>query len=106
MAVEQIIGGILPDPGSDLYRRSRQDPWNAVGLVFGGASAMKFVYTVWFCDPNLLSDEQDYEWPDCFIVDAPSVDQAATWGNQLASEYDSLHRLTSTFRAGSPRAPE
>lgn len=48
---------------------------------------MKFVYTVWFRDPNLLSDDQDYEWPACFVVDAPGDDQAATWGDHLASGY-------------------
>lgn len=48
---------------------------------------MKFIYTVWFRDPSLLSDDQDYEWPASFIVDAPSVVHATTWGDHLASKY-------------------
>jgi hypothetical protein len=48
---------------------------------------MKVIYIVWFRDPNLSPDDQDYEWPACFIIDAPCVDQAASWGDHLASKY-------------------
>jgi hypothetical protein len=48
---------------------------------------MKFVYTVWFRDPRLPADDQDYEWPACFTVEAASVAEAATWGDRIASTY-------------------
>lgn len=51
---------------------------------------MKFVYTVWFRDPRLPTDDQDHEWPACFVVEAASVAEAATWGDRIASTY-SVH---------------
>jgi hypothetical protein len=48
---------------------------------------MRFLYTVWFRDPTKPADDQDYEWPACFMVDAPAARQAAAWGDRLASSY-------------------
>lgn len=48
---------------------------------------MRFVYTVWFRDPRFPSDDQDYEWPACFVIEAPSAADASHWGDRIASQY-------------------
>lgn len=48
---------------------------------------MKFVYTVWFRDPRLPADDQDQEWPACFIVEAATAPEASSWGDRIASAY-------------------
>ncbi len=43
-----------------------------------------YLYTAWFRDPRLAADDQDYEWPACFVVEAESADAARAWGDVLA----------------------
>ena len=45
---------------------------------------MDCLYTVWFRDPDALPEDEDYEWPACFILTAPTLDKALEWGNYLA----------------------
>ena len=48
---------------------------------------MLFQYVAWFRDPALPQDDEDYEWPACFLVDGESSDAARAWGDRLAREY-------------------
>jgi hypothetical protein len=48
---------------------------------------MNFVYTAWFRNPALPPDDQDHEWPACFIIDAASASLAQAWGDHLAQGY-------------------
>ena len=50
-----------------------------------------YLYTVWFRDIALAPDDQDYEWPACFLVEAHSEKEAATWGNHLSRSYSRRH---------------
>ena len=54
-------------------------------------NAMKYIYTVWFRDPQLPLDDQDYEWPACFILEALSTLDAESWGDRIASSYSRRH---------------
>jgi hypothetical protein len=47
----------------------------------------RFEYVVWFRDPRLEPDDQDYEWPAVFAIDADTPDAARTWGDHLAHAY-------------------
>jgi len=50
---------------------------------------MEILYTAWFWQPTLSTDDEDYEWPACFaIIDAPDVGSAKSWGDHLASRYE------------------
>lgn len=59
----------------------------------GNASATKmtFVYTVWFADLALLSEDPDYEWPACFVIDGESEASTKKWGDHLADRYARSH---------------
>jgi hypothetical protein len=48
---------------------------------------MRIVYTVWFRDGEALPDDPDGEWPACFVVDAPSLEDGRSWGDHLARQY-------------------
>jgi hypothetical protein len=48
---------------------------------------LKFVYTVWFRDPSFPPDDQDYEWPACFVIAATDDKAAREWGDHLAQKY-------------------
>jgi hypothetical protein len=48
---------------------------------------MRFVYTAWFRNPRFPSDDQDHEWPACFLIDAVEADRARIWGDHLSSRY-------------------
>jgi hypothetical protein len=48
---------------------------------------MLFEYVAWFCNPALPADDQDYEWPACFVVQARSAEAAEEWGDHLARSY-------------------
>ena len=43
-----------------------------------------FVYTAWLQDSSLSSDEQDFEFPACFRIAAPTEEAASEWGDLLA----------------------
>lgn len=46
-----------------------------------------YQYVAWFRDHTLASDEQDYEWPACFVIEAADAAEARRWGDHLASDY-------------------
>lgn len=48
---------------------------------------MRFAYTVWLRNESLPADDQDYEWPACFVIDASTADAARRWGDRLAERY-------------------
>ncbi len=48
---------------------------------------MLFEYVAWFRNPAFPSDDQDYEWPACFLVEAESAAAAQEWGDRLARSY-------------------
>jgi len=51
-------------------------------------SNCNFLYTVWLRDNEAEPNEdQDYEWPACFIIEAASSSNARKWGDQLAISY-------------------
>jgi hypothetical protein len=33
------------------------------------------------------SDDQDHEWPACFVIDATAAARAQAWGDHLAKDY-------------------
>ena len=40
----------------------------------------EFEYVVWFQDPSVTRDDEDFEWPALFVVSAVSAGQARYWG--------------------------
>lgn len=46
----------------------------------------QFVYIAWFRDPRFPSDDQDYEWVACFIIEAEDARSAQAWGDHLARD--------------------
>lgn len=54
---------------------------------------------MWFRDSRLQPDDQDHQWPACFIIDALTAGDAASWGDQLSQDYvwrTGLQRLSSS----------
>jgi len=47
-------------------------------------SMRRYVYTAWFCDNRKSPDDQDFEWPACFIIEAATAEEALSWGDRLA----------------------
>lgn len=45
---------------------------------------MEYLYTAWFRDPYADPEDQDYEWPACFVVTADDKEAALAWGNHLS----------------------
>ena len=54
---------------------------------------MKFVYSVWFQDASVPFDDEDYEWPACFVIIAANGAAAKVWGDRLARRYASSRSL-------------
>jgi hypothetical protein len=48
-------------------------------------------YVVWFLDEKADPSDQDYEWLACFVIDAPSLADAKSWGHCLSEAYVSRH---------------
>jgi hypothetical protein len=48
---------------------------------------MKYVYTVWFRDPDTTAEDPDWEWPSCFVIQGTSEFSAKDWGDRLAVRY-------------------
>ena len=59
----------------------------------------RFIYCAWFRDAALPADDQDYEWPACFIIEASTGEGALRWGNHLAVAY-ALRSGTQRFMKG------
>jgi len=52
---------------------------------------MKYVYTVWLRDNSLPTDDPDYEWPACFIIDGTTESSTREWGDQLTRRHAAAH---------------
>ena len=48
---------------------------------------MKFLYTVWFRDPYSAAEDQDHEWPACYVIEASDDLGALAWGDRIALSY-------------------
>ncbi len=69
----------------------------------GGRSAnmrmnIPFIYCAWFRDAALPADDQDHEWPACFIIEASDGEVALRWGNHLAVAYARRSGTLSFFK--------
>ncbi len=51
-----------------------------------------YQYVAWFCDHSRQPDDQDYEWPACFVIAAADDREAQASGDRLASDYSHRHR--------------
>lgn len=49
--------------------------------------ARRLLYTAWFRDRCASSDDQDVEWPACFVVIAATEAEAQSWGDHLAHSF-------------------
>jgi hypothetical protein len=47
----------------------------------------RFEYVVWFRNLRLAPNDEDYEWPAVFAIDADTPDSARAWGDHLAHAY-------------------
>ena len=59
-------------------------------------STKRYVYTAWFRDTRMPPDDQDYEWPACFLIEAATADEALSWGDRLARGF-SERRVTEVY---------
>ena len=50
-----------------------------------------YMYTAWLCNPRLPTEDQDREWPACFLVVAVDGASAQRWGDFLALRWASRH---------------
>jgi hypothetical protein len=71
---------------------------------------MLFDYVVWFRNPAFAPDDQDYEWPACFVIEAESQAAAHEWGDRLARSHaarasETFLRSTVEFSKGDRRLP-
>jgi len=46
-----------------------------------------YEYSVWFRDHDCIPSDQDYEWVVCFIVEARSLEEAKSWGDEISRSY-------------------
>jgi hypothetical protein len=60
----------------------------------------RFLYTAWFRDLQAEPDEQDYEWPACFLVEAVTEAEALEWGDHLAKSF-SDRKVTEKYLSSS-----
>lgn len=51
----------------------------------------EYQYVACFRDRTAQPDDQDYEWPACFVVDAADARAAQEWGDWLAAGYSRRH---------------
>ena len=60
---------------------------------------MNFVFTALLKDNDLQPEDQDFEFPACFIVEAESKAKALSWGNDVTLEHclrNPAHKLIDT----------
>ncbi len=48
---------------------------------------MEFIFTALLRDNNLQPEDQDFEFPASFIVEAESKTKALSWGNDVTLEH-------------------
>jgi hypothetical protein len=51
------------------------------------AEPLCFEYVVWIRDLRFPPDDQDYEWPAVFAIEADTAEAAQVWGDHLAHAY-------------------
>jgi hypothetical protein len=56
----------------------------------------RYLYTAWFRDTCALPEDQDFEWPACFVVVATTEASAQIWGDHLSHSF-SRRRITEVF---------
>lgn len=44
----------------------------------------QFMYVAWFRTSRVPVDDQDAQWPACFVIRAATASGAQAWGDQLA----------------------
>ena len=59
----------------------------------------KFLYTAWFRDLSMPQDEQDHEWPACFLVEAQVSLAARSRGDELVKRYVARQSNVAFLRA-------
>lgn len=59
-------------------------------------SASRYLYTAWFRDELARTDDENYEWPACFLVEACTPSDAQSWGDHLSASF-SRRRGTERF---------
>ncbi|MEV3903445.1 hypothetical protein AB0K11_14065 [Mycobacterium sp. NPDC050551] len=47
----------------------------------------RFEYAVWFRNLRRAHDDQDYEWPAVFAIEADTAEAAQAWGDHLARSF-------------------
>jgi len=45
------------------------------------------LYTAWFRDTLVQPDDEDFEWPGCFLVAAADASAAKAWGDHLTLSF-------------------
>jgi hypothetical protein len=51
------------------------------------AEKHEYTYVAWFRNPKLSVDDQDCEWPACFVLISETETSAESWGNQVSERY-------------------
>ncbi len=47
----------------------------------------EFEYVVWFQDPSMPPDDENFEWPAVFVIVARNSEAALQWGDVLSKSY-------------------
>lgn len=69
---------------------------------------MEFIFTALLRDNDLQPEDQDFEFPACFIVEAESKAKALSWGNDITLEHclsNPKHELINTVVESSKNYP-
>ena len=48
---------------------------------------MRYTYTAWFRNTLARPEDQDFEWPACFLVLAKTQADAKAWGDHLSRSF-------------------
>jgi len=68
-----------------------------------------YLYTVWLRDSSESQDSQDFEFPACILIEAPSERAAIEWGDHLANSLctrrPEIGFLRSHARTSQPQRP-
>jgi len=59
-------------------------------------SLKRFVCTAWFRDTRTAPDDQDHEWPACYLIEGATPEAALQWGDHLARAFSS-RRVTEVY---------
>lgn len=58
----------------------------------GETKVPDYQYVGWFREHTAQPDDQDYEWPACFVVEGTDAHTAQEWGDWLAASYSRRHK--------------